>query len=299
MSGDQRLDRQDLWLLVMVTFSWGLSFPIIKSAVTTYPPLAFRTICLLIGMVILGLHLVRQRTDLRVPSTEWMALLKVVLVTMTLWQIGLMYGVKMLNGGRAAIIGYTFPVWALIGSILFYKAKVTWRSIAGVMLAIGATALLALSELDRFVQHPMGILVMLGAAMAWGFGTAITRHTPLSISNQLLAWWSLVITLAVFTPLTLMLELPQLRVPSVEESLAMLYGGIVTFVFCYIAWFRLSRKLPAAISGLSIMLVPPVGVMTGALFFDEVITIADVAALALIIMAMLIVLRPAKSQAKT
>ena len=290
MSDEQRLTATDYWLLLMVTFAWGFSFPIMKVAVSHYPTITYRTICLAIGVVFLGLQLLRQGELKGIARNEWWSLFKVVFVTMTLWQIGLIFGVKLLNGGRAAIIGYTFPVWALIGSILFYKAAFTWRSVVGVLFALGATALLALSELDKFLTHPIGIAVMLGAAMAWGFGTAITRHTPLSISNQLLAFWSMLITLVCFTPLAFIFEYAQWRWPTLIETYAMLYGGIVTFVFCYIAWFRLSRKLPATVSGLSIMLVPPISVLSSALLFGEVVTSADIGALVMSILAMIIVL---------
>lgn len=295
MIADARLSKSDVWLLAMVTLSWGLSFPIIKYAVTSYPPLAFRTICLVIGVVFLGFYLLRQNESLQVPRSQWWSLLKIVFVTMTLWQIGLIYGVKLLNGGRAAIIGYTFPVWALIGSIVFYKAPFTWRSVLGVAFALGATALLALSDLDRFLERPVGILVMLSAAMAWGFGTAITRHTPVTISNPVLAQWSMIITLIVFVPLTIVFEHAAWRVPTFGETLAMLYSGIVTFVFCYVVWFKLSRKLPAAVSGLSIMLVPVIGVISSALFFSEHVTGADLVALVMIVLSMIIVLRAQKT----
>lgn len=298
MNADQQLNAGDYWLLVLVTLAWGFSFPIIKFAVNTYPTITYRTICLVIGMISLGLFLFQQKQSFKVKRSEWFAIFKVVFVTMTLWQIGLIFGVKLLNGGRAAIIGYTFPVWALIGSIVFYKAPFTWRSLIGVLLALGATTLLAVSELDKFLTKPLGILVTLGAAMAWGFGTAITRHTPLTISNQLLAFWSLVITLIVFTPLAIGFEFSQWRLPTVAEMLAMLYGGVVTFAFCYVAWFRLSRKLPAAVSGLSIMLVPPISVIGGTLFFGVPMTTADVFAMGLIIIAMSIVLRSNKGSGK-
>lgn len=291
-----QLTRSDIWLLAMVTLAWGLSFPIIKIAVTTYPPLAFRAFGLVIGIIFLSAYLLRAGQTIKVPKSEWLAALKIILITMTLWQIGLVYGVKLLNGGRAAIIGYTFPVWALIGSIVFYGAAFTWRSITGVALAIGAVTLLTVNELDNFLNYPTGILVMLLAAMAWGFGTAITRHTPLSISNQVLALWSLIITLVVFLPLSYFFEASQWRWPNTTEIMTMIYSGIVTFVFCYIAWFRLSRKLPAAISGISIMLVPAIGVGSSALLLGEKVTLYDMAALVLIISAMFTVLRPARPE---
>ena len=295
-----QLNRSDIWLLVMVTMAWGLSYPVIKIAVTTYPPLAFRSIGLLIGIMFLGVYLLRAQHTVKVPKSEWLALLKIVLITMTLWQIGLVYGVKLLNGGRAAIIGYTFPVWALIGSIVFYGAAFTWRSVVGSAFAMAAVALLTINELDKFLDYPIGVLVMLSGAIAWGVGTAITRHTPVSISNQVMALWSLIITLVVFLPLSYAFESDGWRWPTYVELAAMVYSGVVTFVFCYIAWFRLSRKLPAAISGISIMLVPAIGVGSSALLLGERVTWADMAALVLIIAAMFTVLRPsAKKEGPT
>ena len=218
---DSKLTRGDIWLLTMVTIAWGLSYPLIKIAVTTYPPLAFRSIGLLIGVVCLGAYLMYSHQTIKVPKPEWLPMLGVILVTMTLWQIGLVYGVKLLSGGRAAIIGYTFPVWALVGSIVFYGAIFTWRSVVGVLLAVAAVALLTLNEIDNFVENPNGLIVMLLAAMAWGIGTSMTRQSRLSISNQALALWSLIITLLVFMPLSYIFELSEWRRPTFIETMAM------------------------------------------------------------------------------
>lgn len=291
---DSKLTRGDIWLLAIVTIAWGLSYPVIKIAVTTYPPLAFRSIGLLIGVVFLGAYLLHSHQAIKVPKSEWLTMSAVILVTMTFWQIGLVFGVKLLSGGRAAIIGYTFPVWALLGSIVFYGAVFTWRSIVGVLLAVAAVALLTINELDKFIENPNGLIIMLLAAMSWGIGTSMTRHSRLSISNQALALWSLIITLLVFTPLSYIFELSDWRQPTLIEMMAMCYSGIVTFAFCYVAWFRLSRKLPASTSGISIMLVPVIGVGSSALFLNETVTWIDMTALVLILFAMFTVLRVPK-----
>jgi drug/metabolite transporter (DMT)-like permease len=61
---------------------------------------------------------------------------------------------------------------------------------------------------------------------------------------------------------------------------------------CHVIWFRLARKLPPTASSLSIMLIPVLGVFTGAWALDETIGPYDIGALVLILLAMAVVLMP-------
>lgn len=48
--------------------------------------------------------------------------------------------------------------------------------------------------------------------------------------------------------------------------------GYITFIpMCLgnIAWFQIANKLPAAVSGISTVMVPVVAMITGAMFFNE------------------------------
>jgi drug/metabolite transporter (DMT)-like permease len=73
---------------------------------------------------------------------------------------------------------------------------------------------------------------------------------------------------------------------------AIFYAGAVTFAISYVAWFRVARKLTPVASGLSIMLVPMVGLTGGYWMLNEVVGLADITALFLILLAMAIVLIP-------
>ena len=80
--------------------------------------------------------------------------------------------------------------------------------------------------------------------------------------------------------------------PNFLRVLAILYGGVITFAFSYVAWVHVARKLSAVSIGLSIMLVPVFGVTGGALVLGESISVADISALFLILIAMAVVLTP-------
>ena len=278
---------------MLVTLTWGLSYSVIKFALKDYPPIAFRTWCLVLGILALGVYLVRQRISFRVPQAERFRVFQLSALNMILWQIGLMYGVLLLNSGRAAIIGYTMPVWALLTSVLVYGARLTWQGALGVTLALAATILLGVAEFSAFSAAPIGVMLMLGAAISWGAGTAMTRHSTLTISNEVLAFWSLVSAFIALLILTFLTEYDRWRWPVMSEWLAIIYAGVVTFSFGYVAWFRVARKLPPVVSSLSIMLVPVVGLFAGSLFMGETLSSFDYVALIFILLAMATVIRPA------
>jgi drug/metabolite transporter (DMT)-like permease len=293
-----RINRLDISLLVLVTLFWGLSFPVLKFALLSgFPPLTLRTLSFIIGLIVLGLYLWQQKHSLYVLPNERWPVLRVSTVMMTGWQLGLVYGVLLLSSGRAAIIGYTMPVWALVGSVLLYRNPFSWRGVVGVFLALSAIAFLALSEFQAFLQSPLGIMVMLAAAVAWGTGTAMTKNTPLRLSNHSFAFWSLTACTVVFVMLAVIFESKAWHWPSWGVWFAMIYAGLTT-AFSYVAWFRLTRKLSPVVSSLSIMLVPVIGLLSSAWLLNEAFTTFDIVALLLIVLAMAIVLLPSTASHK-
>lgn len=294
--GQSHVNRTDLILILMVTIAWGFNYPIMKYAVKAYPPIAFRTWCFVIAIVVIGLILWKEKQSFRVPFDEWWKVGKLSLGTMVIWHFGLIFGVMLLQSGRAAIAGYTMPVWALLSSVVLYGSKFTWRSSLGVIFALCATLLLAVSESKNLLGAPWGLIIILSAAVAWGVGTSMMKHIHVSISNLLMTFWMMAICLVIFTSATLIFEYSRLRMPTFGEWLAILYAGLIALAFAYVAWFRVARKLPPVVSSLSVMLVPVVGVFSSAFFLGEEITIYDLVALALILGAMLVVLVPTSAK---
>jgi drug/metabolite transporter (DMT)-like permease len=297
-SPQQHITLLDLFLILLVTCSWGLNYPIMKFVVSAYPPLTFRALCFVLGALVLGLYARQRGESLFVPRHERWTTLRLSVPNMVLWHLGLVYGLLLLNSGRAAIVGYTMPVWALLGSVLLYRNPLTWRATLGVLCSLTATILLALDEMAHFAGQPLGLLFTFGAAISWGVGNAMIKHTRLSISSMTLTFWMLTTGAVCFSVLALLLERSLWRWPDGPQNLAIVYNGVMTFAVSYVAWFRVARKLTPVASGLSVMLVPVMGVMGGHLFLGETLALTDVLALGFILCAMAIVLVPARRVAE-
>lgn len=286
------LSRVDLFLLSLLTVFWGVNWPVMKFAVLTYPPLAFRGLSMGIGILALGGYMITRGEKFHVPEEERLPIVKLVLGNMLIWHLFAILAIKHLTSGRAAIIGYTMPVWALLIGVLFYNNKLTWRGAIGVLLALGATMLLAIEEFNSLVGQPLGLGLMLFAAMGWGLGTVMMNHTRLSISNASLTFWMMIATCLILGLVSTLTERNLWRAPNTGEWGAILYNAILVFCLCQIIWFRLARKLPPIASSLSIMLIPVLGVFSGALALNEKIGAYDIGALLLILIAMAVVLLP-------
>ena len=295
-----RITSVDLFLILLVTCSWGLNYPIMKFVVTQYPPSSFRALTFILGACVLGLYARTRGEPLWVPPHERWTTLRLSIPNMVMWHVGLVYGITLLNSGRAAIIGYTMPVWALLASVLLYRNPLTWRAMLGVLCSLTATVLLGIDEMSHFAGQPLGLLFTFGAAISWGIGNAMMKHTRLSISSIALTFWSLAAGAVCFSVMALAFEFDAWHWPNLMQWLAIVYGGVFTFAVSYVAWFRVARKLTPVASGLSIMLVPVIGLLGGNFFLGETIALTDWLALGFILSAMAIVLvpgRPAKPAA--
>ena len=284
--------RQHLWILVILTLIWGNNWPVLKVGVEGYPPLTFRLLSMLIGLPLLGLVLVVRRVSFRIPRHEWPELLVLTVFNLLIWHALIIFAVQDLSSGRAGIIGYTMPVFSALFGYLWFGSRLHRWGWLGLLSAGCAVLLLLWHELERISGKPLGVVLGLLAACAWGIGTQLTRHTRMSVSTLTLSFWSTLLCTAWMTALALWLEPIPWRNPPLWSWVAILYNAVGVFVFAQTAWLLLARSLPPLASTLSVMFIPVLGVFSGAFWLDEVLHWQDLAAVALIVLAIAAVLWP-------
>jgi drug/metabolite transporter (DMT)-like permease len=139
-----------------------------------------------------------------------------------------------------------------------------------------------------------GVLMILTAAITWAFGTVLLRkwqppiaQNTLSGWMMLLGWVPLAIAAPFFDPRPLASELAQL---SARGWFAIAYNIFLAGTLAHWAWFTLARTLPVAVSSLSSLPVPVVGVFSGIVLLGERPGVQEWIALALVLAALFIVL---------
>jgi drug/metabolite transporter (DMT)-like permease len=286
------LTRQQLILLILLTVVWGLNWPVMKFGVTGYPPLSFRAICMWIGLPVLGAVLLFKRVPFRVERAHWRELLKLAVFNMFFWHTLAILAVQSLSSGRAAILGYTMPIFsALIGAALFGQ-RLPGRAWGGVAAAALGVVLLLWHEITALTGGPAGVAMMLVAAGGWALGTQMLRHTRLPYATLTLSFWMTLLTTLWISGLAVLFERAAWSAPTPPIWGAIMYNALGVFAFAQVVWLSMARDLPPIASTLSVMFIPVLGVFSGAWWLGEVLHWQDWAAVALVLVAIASVLAP-------
>lgn len=203
----------------------------------------------------------------------------------------------MLSSGRAAILGYTMPVWAVLSGLVFFHERVTRMAWLGIGFALAGALLLLSSEWSALAGQPLGSLLILVAAAAWGFGTVTMKRSRIEMPTIALTFWMLLSATLMMAAASFAFERAAWRLPTAIEWGAIVYNALITFGFAQAVWFSLARTLPPVASSLSVMMIPIIGVLSGAWLLGETPHWQDYAAMGLILAAMSTVLlkpRPAR-----
>jgi len=280
-----QLDRRGLILLVFLTVAWGLNWPVMKLGVAHFPAMGFRLLCMAGGLVALGLALKVRGESLRVPRSTWATVLKLAIPNMVIWHLFAICAVKMLSSGRAAILGYTMPIWAVVWGLVIFRERIALSAWIGIGCALAGTVLLLSGEIAALTGSPAGTLLMLVAAAGWGFGTQLMKRTQLDVPIGTLTFWMLAVTLPFLAIGSLLFE-SGWRMPNAIEWAAIAYNAVVVFAYCHLVWFALARSLPPVVSSLSIMFIPVVGVFSGMWILGETPHWQDYAAIVLMFAAL-------------
>ena len=164
-----------LWIVYIV---WGSTYLGIKIAVRTLPPLLTAGTRFLMASAVLALVLTVARRSLRVPRREALAAMGLGVALLALG-VGLVHvAEKRIDSGVAAMIAGSVPLQIVV-----------WRFLAGerVPAATGVAALVGLGGLALVVAPggfgggsvAVGLVVMLGASLAWSRGSFVSRRLPL------------------------------------------------------------------------------------------------------------------------
>jgi drug/metabolite transporter (DMT)-like permease len=282
-------------MLAVVTLLWGLNWPVMKIGVTFVGPMSFRSVSMLGGLVVLLALIWRAGQSLRVPRAHWGELFAIAAANMAVWYVFAMYGVAQLASGRAAILGYTLPIWSALWGILIFGDKANPRLWFGVLAALAGVVLLMFNEFGTLTGRPIGTISMLIAAACWGYGSHLMRRRKQSTPVLVITFWSLILSFLTCGSLAFLFERPGwTRAPNSAEWIAILYNAILIFGLVQVWWFRLATVLPPVASGLSVMLIPVVGVFSAMLLLGEQPGWPDYVALLCILVAISSVLIPAR-----
>jgi drug/metabolite transporter (DMT)-like permease len=292
----QHITAAALFPVAVLALVWGCNWPVLKMGVAEIAPLTFRSLTLPVAALGLLAAAKLSGDSIRIPRPLWGKLSLLALFNIAGWNGLLLFGVQQLPAGRSAILAFTMPVWTVLFSLALLHEPMSRRKIVGMALGMLGLGVLLGDDIRHLQRTPTAGLLILGASLSWALGTVLLRKWKLPVPQNALSGWMMLLG---WTPLVVLAPFfapGPLAAPSAAGWFALLYNMFLAGTLAHWAWYTLARTLPVAVSSMSSLPVPIVGVFSGMLLLGERPGTGEWVALALVLAAMAAVLwvpRPA------
>lgn len=287
-----------LYLLVLAAI-WGASFlfmRIIAPEIGTLPTAFFRVSIAAAGLLVI-LALLRVRWDFQ-GKFKTVLLLGVINsgIPATMYSVA----AQVLPAGYSAIFNATTPLMGVLIGGLFFHERLTPSKIAGVCLGLFGVGILTRAGPVAFdLELLMGALACLLATTCYGFAGFLARRwldQQGGLDSRLSALGSMLGATLFLLPWFgwNAISHPPASWGGWNVWLSLLGLGLLCTAFAYILYFRLLTSIGPVKSMTVTFMIPPFGVLWGALLLDEPLSMAHLYGGRLIAGALWLVLRPGK-----
>ena len=231
------------------------------------------------GLILLGVGVWNGAPAL--PDRRlWGQLALTGLFNMGLFQIFLISGIATLGPSRTPIIVYTMPAWSALLAVFLLKERITLR--------IALSLVLSLRGRRHHHQPGGGRPDRAGRHPAHPAGGDLLRHRHRAHQARWrsrgdptinAAWQILLGTMPVVIVWLVFARGAYFRPEQMRGLAALAWLILVSNVLAYACWFRIIRALPAAVAGLTTLVVPCIGFGSSALMTAATVSWLDVVAL--------------------
>jgi drug/metabolite transporter (DMT)-like permease len=273
--------------LVSLAAIWGASFLFMRIAAPALGPVLTAELRTLIAGVALAAYFAVTGYD---PEYRRWARHYVIVgilssaVPFLLWA----YAALSLTAGLLSVLNATSPMWGAVCSAIILGERLNARRVTGLVIGVVGVALVTRpGASETFSAIAVGAAVV--AAFCYGLiATYIKRWASdvpsrgMAVGSQLAAG----ILLIPFIPLW-----PPVGAPTAGVVASILALGLVCSALAYLLYFRLIADLGATGALTVTYLIPVFGVLWGALFLGETLSVSMLAGAALVILGTVFVLR--------
>ena len=297
------------WIALGVVYLvWGLTYLAIRVGVGHLPPLFLAGIRYVIAGALLYPIALRATARSRGSAgarekpgaRAWAAGAVIGILLLFAGNGGVSVGETTLPSGFAAVLVATVPLWMILFAWPVQHQRVTVRSAAGLVTGLGGVAILVGGGTAS--GRISGVLIVLGAAAAWGFGSvlshrlAVPSHAMLAAAIEMLAGGVVLLAVAAVSG-----ELSGIQWSSVPATswIALAYligpGSILAFT----AYGYALSHLPVTTVSTYAYVNPVVAVLAGIIFLGEQFTWREGLGAALVLASVVITLNRSRSTSPT
>jgi drug/metabolite transporter (DMT)-like permease len=273
-------------LLCMVFGSNAVAIKISLSGLGT-----FTTAGLRFSIAILAIYLwaIMTGRSLKVKKGQLNQLLIISLI-FTL-QLSLLYlGLSKTNASRGTLLINLQPFFVLFLAHYFIPGdRITKKKIVGLFMGFTGMALVFFRKQGITSDVQMGDFMILLTAFIWACNTAYTKRIINEFDPFHLVLYPMIFSVPLFFLAGFLWDGSMIVNGSIKVFASLLYQGLITASFGFVAWTNMLQKYGAVSLHSFIFIMPIAGVLLGGLVLGEPITINILLALFLIVSGIVVV----------
>jgi drug/metabolite transporter (DMT)-like permease len=279
--------------LAITVVSWAANWPLMKLALADAPPFVFVLLRLGGTLALMAPALLVVREPLLPVPGERFGQFVVGLLQVAGFLIFGIVGLSILPAGRAIVLAYTMPLWAIPVEIWLAPQILRRGHLVGAAVGFAGLLLFMNPGLVDWsdVQVLLGNAMLLLAAICWALGSVLYRQRVWRTGFWAQTFWQLLASL----PAVALVALPAVLGEQVRWSfglgLILAYNWIVTTALGYFLWNKVLTAMPAAVAGQVMALTPVGGFLLSAAIFGGEVSLDVLASIALIVAGIVLTLR--------
>jgi drug/metabolite transporter (DMT)-like permease len=270
-------------LLVVLCIVWGVTWPIMRIALSEVPPFTMRTTSSFAGGLALLAVALFMRRSMQLPGIKGCLQVAVAsLLNVVSFSVFSTFAQLSAATSRVAILSYTMPIWTVVLAWLFLGERPARMQSIAIGLCIVGLAILIYPLTTSGV--PIGIVLALATGVSWGAGTIYLKWARIDADPMAVAFWQIVVSFFVIAACMMIFEGgPDFHAAHANSVFATILSGLLGTGTAYGLWFTIIRRLPAMTASLGILGSPVVGVFASMLLLGERPTITDITGFILIL----------------
>ncbi|WP_121660864.1 DMT family transporter [Metabacillus litoralis] len=268
--------------LILVSVIWGVNFGISRFGMEVFTPEIFAFFRFGLAVPILFAVLKWTEGSMKVDKRDLLKLALIGFFGVTVLEILVMYSIKYTTLANASLLNVApWPIFAALFAPFFTKEVMTPRLAIGGLVALIGVVLIILGGSNGFdfsSEYMLGNILalsisLIGALFNLACMPLMKKYSPLRVSS----WYMLFGTILMF-PITLGgWHAVQMTDFTISVWGAIAYNVVLCTVAAFVLWNLSMNKVGAAKANFYRYFVPASATVTGALFFNEQIFVAQIA----------------------
>ncbi len=243
---------------------WGGMYVVSDVVLKTIPPFSLLTTRLLLGILVLGAMIYRQRKQFTRPTNrELFQILGIGFLGFGISVGAQFVGTDKSSAINGSLVTSASPAFILIFAAILLKEKLTLQRIAAVLLAtIGVIIIVDLSKADFSSETFSGNIALAVAAITWGLYSILIRQASAKTDTLIVTFVAFIGGLFLTIPASV-LELQTRPIGTVDLGtlIGILYLGVISTAGAMWLWNRAFALIDASMASLTFFAQPLVGTL--------------------------------------